>query len=262
MSNNNEQQDKQQDEQQDKQQEDLQRLSKVMAQRGLCSRREADELISKAQVKVDGTLINTLGIKVNPNCEIEILGQAKKDLQNKVTILLHKPMGYVSTPGDDGYPVAISLIEKENQDSSVHVRSFNKKYLMGLAPTGRLDIDSTGLMIFTQNGVLAKKIIGENSNVEKEYLVRVYGKLSDKDLKLLNFGLSIDGVALKPAKVEWLNEDQLRFVLKQGKKRQIRKMCEMVGLEVIGLKRVRIGQIKLEKLKPGEWRFLRDDEVV
>ena len=131
----------------------------------------------------------------------------------------------------------------------------------GLAPAGRLDIDSVGLIVFTQDGRVAKELIGDGSEVEKEYLVRVEGSLSASDLALLNHGLSLDGQALRPAKVDWQNEDQLRFVLREGKKRQIRRMCELVGLTVVGLKRVRIGKIVLGHLPVGQWRYLATDET-
>ena len=134
---------------------------------------------------------------------------------------------------------------------------FNTK---GLAPAGRLDIDSTGLLVLTQDGRIAKLLIGENSPIEKEYLVRVEGKLSYEDLDRLRHGLSLDGVALKPAQVSWQNEDQLRFVLREGRKRQIRRMCEMVGLRVLGLKRVRMGRVSLGPLPPGQWRYLKPGE--
>ena len=106
----------------------------------------------------------------------------------------------------------------------------------------------------------ARQLIGEDSTIEKEYLVRVEGTLSEEGLKLLNHGLSLDGVQLKPAKVSWQNEDQLRFVLREGRKRQIRRMCELVGLNVVGLKRVRIGSVVLGKLPLGSWRYLRPGE--
>ena len=109
-------------------------------------------------------------------------------------------------------------------------------------------------------GRVAKQLIGDNSAVEKEYLVRVEGSLSEADLKLLNHGLSLDGETLRPAKVSWQNEDQLRFVLREGKKRQIRRMCELVGLNVVGLKRTRIGMIPLGNLPAGKWRYLAADE--
>jgi 23S rRNA pseudouridine2604 synthase len=124
-----------------------------------------------------------------------------------------------------------------------------------------LDIDSQGLLVLTQDGVVAKTLIGENSEVEKEYLVRVSGHLSDEGLRRLNDGsLVLDGRRLLPAKVEWLNQDQLRFVLREGMKRQIRRMCESVGLKVVGLKRVRIGKVMLGNLPEGKWRYLHDDE--
>ena len=131
---------------------------------------------------------------------------------------------------------------------------------MGLAPAGRLDIDSLGLLVLTQDGRIAKQLIGEDSEIEKEYLVRVEGKLSDKNLALLNHGLSLDGEALKPAKVSWQNEDQLCFILKEGKKRQIRRMCELVDLTVLGLKRIRIGKVVLGNLPIGKWRYLGEGE--
>ena len=149
----------------------------------------------------------------------------------------------------------------ENQCCTPDTPLFHPACLKGLAPAGRLDIDSTGLLVLTQDGRVARQLIGENSSVDKEYLVRVEGRLDARGLALLNHGLSLDGKELKPAKVEWLNEDQLRFELVEGRKRQIRRMCELVGLKVVGLKRVRIGKVKLSDLPLGQWRFLRDDEA-
>ena len=120
--------------------------------------------------------------------------------------------------------------------------------------------DSTGLLVLTQDGRIARKLIGEDSDIEKEYLVRVEGRLDEHGLARLNHGLALDGKALRPAKVTWANPDQLRFLLKEGRKRQIRRMCELVGLKVVGLKRVRIGRVRLGDLPPGRWRYLRDDE--
>jgi 23S rRNA pseudouridine2604 synthase len=137
---------------------------------------------------------------------------------------------------------------------------FVHSHLRGLAPAGRLDIDSTGLIVFTQDGRVAKRLIGSDSEVEKEYLVRVEGTLSEAQIKLLRHGMELDGVELKPAQVSWANEDQLRFALREGRKRQIRRMCEMVGLVVTGLKRVRTGGVPLGKLPVGQWRYLRKDE--
>lgn len=246
--------------------DDLPRLSKVMAERGLCSRREADEWIVNGWVKVDGVIIDKLGTRIKPDAEIVISGYATEHQAENVTIILHKPVGYVSGQAEDGYQPAIVLVHPDNQwpdDPELHKKNpkqFHRGMLRNLAPAGRLDIDSTGMLVLTQDGRIARHLIGEDSSVEKEYLVRVQGELSDADLKRLNFGLSLDGVKLKPAKVSWQNEDQLRFVLREGKKRQIRRMCEMVGLHVIGLKRIRIGSVTLGKLPVGQWRYLRTDE--
>ena len=242
------------------------RLSKVMAERGICSRREADEWISNGWVMVDGVIIEALGTRINPDAEIVISSYAHEVQSENVTILLHKPVGYVSGQAEDGYQPAVVLVHPDNEwldDPNLNpqnAKEFQRRFLRGLAPSGRLDIDSTGLLVLTQDGRIARQLIGEDSTVEKEYLVRVEGTLDDAGLKRLNFGLTLDGEKLKPAKVSWQNEDQLRFVLREGKKRQIRRMCEMVGLHVVGLKRVRIGSVNLGKLPPGQWRYLRSDE--
>ena len=240
------------------------RLSKLMAELGICSRREADDWIVNGWVKVDGVIIDVLGSRVKPDAEIVVSGYAKEYQAESVTILLHKPVGFVSGQAEDGYQPAIVLVHPDNEwlddPDLFEPKEFQRGFLHGLAPAGRLDIDSTGLLVLTQDGRIARHLIGEDSKVEKEYLVRVEGELSDADMKKLNHGLSLDGVALKPAKVSWQNEDQLRFVLREGKKRQIRRMCEMVGLHVVGLKRVRIGSVNLGKLPLGQWRYLRTDE--
>lgn len=236
------------------------RLSKIMSERGLCSRREADDLIARGLVKVDGEIVSQLGTRISPDAEIEIVGRAQKELADKVTILVNKPVGYVSSQPEDGYRAAIELITNANRDP-METRPVESAHYRGLATAGRLDIDSQGLLVFTQDGVVAKTLIGENSDIEKEYLVRVEGKLSRENLALMNRGgMNIEGRILRPAKVEWINDDQLRFVLKEGMKRQIRKMCEYSGLHVTGLKRVRIGNVTLSKLPEGNWRFLRRDE--
>ena len=242
------------------------RLSKLMADIGLCSRREADDWIVNGWVKVDGEIIDVLGSRVNPDAEIVVSAYAMEHQAENVTILLHKPVGHVSGQAEDGYQPAIVLVHPDNEWiedpdlNEVNEKEFQRGFLHGLAPAGRLDIDSTGLLVLTQDGRVARRLIGQDTSVEKEYLVRVEGELSDKDLERLNHGLHLDGEELKPAKVSWQNEDQLRFVLREGKKRQIRRMCEMVGLHVVGLKRVRIGSVNLGKLPVGMWRYLRDNE--
>jgi 23S rRNA pseudouridine2604 synthase len=241
--------------------DEMVRLSKLMAQRGVCSRREADVFIEQGMVSVNGVIVDQLGAKVAPDAEITLAPQAVKKQKELITIILNKPVGYVSAQPEPGYAPAIKLITVANQFGRGNKRLM-PEHLKGLAVAGRLDIDSQGLLLFTQDGRLAKKIIGEESRVEKEYIVRVRGLLSDDGLRLLRGGLALDGKPLKPAQVEWINRDQLRFVLREGRKRQIRRMCDLVGLKVVGLKRVRVGKIKLGDLPEGKWRFLKADESV
>ena len=229
-----------------------------MSQRGLCSRREADDLIARGLVMVNGAVVTELGLKVQPDARVDITARGATELSRRVTILINKPKGYVSGQPEDGYRAAVELITQANQAPG-ETTPFNFNHLRGLAPAGRLDIDSQGLLVMTQDGVVAKTLIGQDSAVEKEYLVRVTGRLDDLT-PLTDGRLVIEGRRLKPARVEWLNDDQLRFVLREGMKRQIRKMCDAVGLDVIGLKRVRIGNVMLGKLPEGQWRFLRADE--
>jgi 23S rRNA pseudouridine2604 synthase len=232
-----------------------------MSELGICSRREADEWIENGWVKVNGAVMTTLGTRVPPSARIEIDDAAHKHQSEQVTILLNKPIGYVSGQAEDGYQPASVLLRPELRWAEDHVPlKFKPSHLRGLAPAGRLDIDSTGLIVFTQDGRVARRLIGRDSEVEKEYLVRVEGTLSPAGMKLLQHGLELDGAKLKPARVSWQNEHQLRFALREGKKRQIRRMCEMVDLTVTGLKRVRTGSIVLGKLPTGQWRYLRADE--
>ena len=246
----------------------LVRLSKRMGELGICSRREADSWIEKGWVSVDGVKITELGTKIRPDQKITINNAAKTEQAEKVTILLNKPLGYVSGQAEDGYEPAKVLITDENHWSEDPVKKVFKPFQRkGLVPAGRLDINSTGLLVLTQDGRVAKKLIGEESNVDKEYIVRVTlvdgtsnADFPEEKLQLLNFGLEIDGKKLLRAKVEWINDNQLRFVLREGRNRQIRKMCEAVGLKVLQLKRVRIGGINLGKLPIGKWRYLQENE--
>ncbi|MBW8832354.1 MAG: rRNA pseudouridine synthase [Burkholderiales bacterium] len=241
------------------------RLSKRMSELGIASRREADEWIAKGWVRVDDQIVSELGSRVLPHQRITVDAKAKFQQAQRVTVLINKPVGYVSGQAEDGYEPAVVLVTPDNQwrEDRSGIR-FLREHLRSLAPAGRLDIDSVGLLVLTQDGRVAKQLIGDDSDTEKEYLVRVQtvdgGKLPDDKFALLNHGLELDGEALRPAQVEWINDDQLRFVLKEGKKRQIRRMCEAVGLKVLGLKRVRIGKVMLGDLPPGQWRYLRLDE--
>lgn len=232
-----------------------------MAEQGLCSRREADAYIERGWVRVDGVVVSELGSKAWPNQKITLDKQARARQTARVTILLNKPVGYVSGQAEQGYRPAVSLVTAANQyRAGKSVTRFDPAHLRGLAPAGRLDIDSQGLLVLTQDGRIARQLISDDSDIEKEYLVRVTGKIAGNGLAMLNHGLSLDGQPLRPAEVSWQNEDQLRFILQEGKKRQIRRMCEQVGLKVVGLKRVRMGRIVLGDLPPGQWRYLKEGE--
>ena len=274
------------------------RLNKRMAELRLCSRREADAWIEQGWVQVNGKVAE-MGQQVTLSDRITVDKAAEQKQQQQVTILLHKPMGYVSGQAEDGHQPAVTLIQARNHwQGDLSRTRFNPGQLRGLAPAGRLDIDSTGLLVLTQDGRVARQLIGEDSEMEKEYLVRVaytghentaaasaasatYGgkatqlsAIGDHDrvstnvqavfpaaqLERLRHGLSLDGKPLKPAKVEWQNPEQLRFVLTEGKKRQIRRMCEQVGLKVVGLKRIRMGRVTLGQLPAGQWRYLAPHE--
>lgn len=234
------------------------RISKLLSLKGVCSRREADAFMEKGWVYVDGAPA-TLGTRVGPEQHVTLDPRAQRALKRQVTILLNKPVGYVSGQPEQGYKAAAVLIRPENRAASDTGRAFDRAHLAGLAPAGRLDIDSQGLLVLTQDGALARQLVG-GQGVEKEYLVRVQGSLSKEGLQRLRHGLALDGQALKPAQVAWANRDQLRMVLTEGKKRQIRRMCELVGLSVVGLKRIRIGRIVLGALPVGQWRYLAEDE--
>ncbi len=248
---------------------ETQRLNKRMADLGLCSRREADDWIARGWVRVDGQ-VAAMGQQVGPQARIDIDPAARGQQQQQVTVLLHKPVGFVSGQAEDGYQPAVTLVQaRSHWRGDPSSQRFHPGQLRGLAPAGRLDIDSTGLLVLTQDGRIARQLIGEDSDIEKEYLVRVsFGAvMADvqrafprESLARLRHGLSLDGRPLKPARVDWQNPEQLRFVLTEGRKRQIRRMCEAVGLKVVGLKRVRIGRVVLGQLPQGQWRYLGPQE--
>ena len=244
-----------------------------MADMGLCSRREADDWISRGWVFVNGEPAE-MGLRVQETDSIHVDKAAYVQQEQQVTFLLHKPVGYVSGQPEDGYPSAATLLGNASRwKGDKSPMRFLPRQLRGLAPAGRLDIDSTGLLVLTQDGRVARQLIGEDSTVDKEYLVRVEyddgrsvvsenveAVFPPDQLALLRHGLSLDGQPLLPAQVDWQNPEQLRFVLVEGKKRQIRRMCEAVGLKVVGLKRIRIGRVMLGHLPLGEWRYLGPGE--
>ena len=237
------------------------RLSKLMSQRGICSRREADRLIEQGLVRVNGEIVNTLGVKFTDDVDIQLTQRAKALQDDLVTIMINKPVGYVSGQAEDDYVPAVRLITQDTHSGTDQTKlRLKPAHFKGLAPAGRLDIDSQGVLVLTQDGRIAKQLIGENTELEKEYLVRVDGEITEQQIDRLTFGLELDGKPLKRAKVKELNADQLQIILREGKKRQIRRMCEAVGLHVTGLKRVRVGELRLGKLEEGQWRFVMPEE--
>ncbi|WP_420422404.1 pseudouridine synthase [Simkania sp.] len=227
---------------------DEERVSKLMARRGLCSRREAEQYMAEGRVKVNGMLITEQGTKVPVDAKIT-LDQA--GLQ-RVTIAVNKPLGYVSNLPQENYPEAKELILPENRfgkgppvdPKSLHV-------------VGRLDVNSKGLLLFSSDGRVAKKIIGPDSEVEKEYIIRFQDPVPEKVIQKLRFGLKLDGKPLKRARVKRAGDRALTMVLREGRNRQIRRMCELVDLRVTSLKRVRIGNIQLGSLPVGQWMVVR-----
>lgn len=237
------------------------RISKLLASRGICSRREADDFIARGLVLIDGMRVAQLGEKVLPTQEITLDPSARGELDGQVTILFHKPLGYVSGQPEDGYQSAASLIGPTSRHKGDRSGvTYSPKHRHNLAPAGRLDIDSTGLLVLTQDGTVARAIIGEHSEVDKEYLMRVAGQVTAKSLALLCHGLELDGRVLRQANVSQAKDGQLRFILREGRKRQIRRMCELVGLKVEALKRIRIGRVELGDLPYGKWRYLAPGE--
>jgi 23S rRNA pseudouridine2604 synthase len=237
------------------------RLSKRLADLGICSRREADDLISQGLILVNGEICDVLGTKVSESDEITLSNKAKKKLDEKVTIVMHKPVGYVSGQAEDGYIPAIRLITADTQFGDQR-RQLDRSHLKGLAPVGRLDIDSKGLLLLTQDGVLARKIIGETTEMEKEYVVKISSDLTEAEIKKLSKNFVLDEQKLKPVKITKMRDGLYQFILVQGKKRQIRRMVESTGKTVLMLKRVRIGKLELGSLPEGMWRFLEKSEKI
>lgn len=228
------------------------RVNKWLAQSGVCSRREADELIAAGAVLIDGERVSDAGRKISAGQTLVLNDRAELGLEAQISVMIHKPVGVVSAQPDPGQTPAARLLTSERQAGSGSVPSSRAS----LPPLGRLDQDSRGLLILSEDGVLAKAIIGPESEVDKEYVVTVAGKVTREKVQKLRHGLELDGRKLKPAKVTLQDVQVLRFVLNEGRNRQIRRMCELVELEVTDLIRVRIGPLLLGDLPEGKWRHL------
>ena len=231
-----------------------QRVNKWLANEGVCSRREAEELIGKGLVRIDGARVDDPGRKILPGQAIEVgdAGEAPK-----ISVVINKPVGFVSAQPEGDQVPAARLLTRANLVGSTSNMPTSRT---SLAPLGRLDQDSRGLLLLSEDGVLAKALIGEESKLDKEYLVVVRGQITEKKLTLLRHGLQLDGRQLKPAKISRIEPQRLRFILNEGRTRQIRRMCELVELDVVDLLRVRIGPLDLGPLPEGKWRALTQHE--
>lgn len=232
------------------------RLNKWMAELGLCSRREAEALIEGGGVFVDDVKVERPGHKIEPGQTLKLADNAQRAIASKFTAVLNKPVDYVSAQPEDGQVPAVRLLKTGNATDGT---SGPGKHA-SLAPLGRLDQDSHGLLLLSDDGVLAKAIIGPQHSLEKEYLVKVTGDITPGRLALLRNGLKLDERRLKPAKVTQEGGNTLRFILKEGRKRQIRRMCDLVGLRVVDLQRIRIGPLEMGDLPIGKWRALKAKE--
>lgn len=234
-----------------------QRVNKWLAQSGVCSRREAEALIVQGLISIDGEIVSDPGRKILPGQTLILADQAQSKLGAQMSILLHKPRGIVSAHPEPGQTPAVRLLTRHALwGPSAPVPGPDSK----LAPVGRLDMESRGLLVLSEDGVLAKALIGPASDLEKEYWVFVMGEITPEKLRLLRHGLELDGRRLKPAEVETIADQRLRFVLKEGRNRQIRRMCELVELKVVDLFRVRIGDLTLGDMPEGRWRPLTPEE--
>ena len=227
------------------------RVNKWLATEGVCSRREADALIEKGLVKINGEVLTEAGYKIEDGQTLSLTEKAARRLDNQLSLMFHKPIGIVSGTPEPGEIPAVRLINEQSLSGRAHaIPGRNNK----LAPLGRLDKDSRGLLIMSEDGVLAKALIGPESKLEKEYHVKVRGDVTEEKLKLLRHGLELDGRQLRPAAVTVIKGNELKFLLREGRNRQIRRMCDLVDLRVLDLMRVRIGPLALAGLPEGKWR--------
>ena len=232
------------------------RINKWLGQTGVCSRREAEALIAAGMVSIDGESVTDAGRKIEPGQTLTLNDRGEAALASGVTILIHKPLGYVSgQPEPDKIP-AVRLLTEANRVGNGTVPAEDAS----LPPIGRLDEDSRGLLLLSSDGVVAKAVIGPQSRLDKEYLVRIEGDVTEKKLALLRRGLMLDGRILKYARVSRMDQNRLRFILTEGRNRQIRRMCEMVDLEVFDLLRIRVGPVHLNNLPEGKWRMITNQE--
>jgi len=221
------------------------RLQKFLSQAGVCSRRKGEEYIKAGLVRVNHTVITELGTKIDPvNDRVEFNGKVVTPENDLVYIALNKPKGYVTSCSQHGEKIVLDLIDIPHR----------------IYPIGRLDKDSTGLLILTNDGDLHHRLLHPSFDHEKEYDVTVSSPITDRALKNICRGLPMMGTKTRPAKITRLSSRRFRIVLKEGKNRQIRRMVRKVGSHVTILKRLRISNIKLKGLEEGTWRYLTEKE--
>ena len=240
---------------------DLVRITKLMSERGMCSRREAERLIDAGAVMVDGQVVREQGVKATRTADIQISGRGANWMANKVTVVLNKPMGIVSTQPEGEQVAAWTLLTAERlhgRADEAADRVMANPYYLNVA--GRLDRDSHGLLVLSTDGLVVKAITG-GSEVAKTYLVRVDGQPSEDQISRLRGKLVLDGKKLRPMAVTRAGRDRLRFELTEGRKHQIRRVCQLVGLEVVDLQRTAVGAWKLDDLPSGHWRVVPQAEV-
>ncbi|MDD2700603.1 MAG: RNA pseudouridine synthase [Sideroxydans sp.] len=222
------------------------RLAKRVAELAACSRREAELYIAGGWVKVDGQVVELPQFMVAGQ-QVEIDPQAKAEPVAPVTLLLHQPAGVD----------AASLLRADTRaaEDHAHIRVLQQHFVK-LTPCLPLEPDAGGLAVFTQDFRISRKLVEGAATVEQEYVAEVAGELTDEGLKLLNHGLTFNGQPLAPAKVSRQNETRLRFALKGVRPGQIAFMCDSVGLQLLSLRRLRIGRLSMGKLPAGQWRYL------
>ena len=240
------------------------RLAKRLSEDLPCSRREAELYIEGGWVTVDGELVEEAGARVTDKQEVVLLPNATLDEMPPVTILLHKPAGINAGVGSEGKPSLGCLKPEqifipENIQESAATR-FLKRHLIGLKLTNPLETMATGLVVMTQDFRVVRKLVDDARLVEQEFVVEVSGQIAAGGLALLNHGLNFNGKPLSPIKVSWQNETRLRFALKDAKPGLIAHMCEQVGLQVLAIKRLRIGRMSMGALPVGQWRYLQGYE--
>lgn len=227
------------------------RLQKYMAECGIASRRKSEELISEGKVKVNGVIITEIGSKIDPSTDnVEFENRKIIPPQRRTYIILNKPTGYVSTCKDEkGRKTVIDLIDVNERIFSI----------------GRLDYDTSGLLLFTDDGEIYNKVIHPRQSVDKEYIAEIYGIPSSEDIKKFCSGIDIGGYITAPAEFKIIKSDEniskALIKIHEGKNRQIRRMCKAIDHPVIKLKRIAVGNIMLGNLKEGKWRYLSEEEV-